>query len=96
MPAIAQTTSQLGSARSQKQIKWAPSNGWGRLNKLPEPERTAAHFIAYLVTTIYESGPTSMFALDDAGNIGTILQALTNANMIRTHEIDGVHRWSRR
>lgn len=75
---------------------WAPIHGWGWLATLPEPERSAAEFLAWAVQ---ESGtisaPVHFLAFPDVGDVDMVIAALERENLIRTYETSGVRRWER-
>lgn len=75
--------------------QWEPEVGWNEIDLLPEPERTSSRFIAYLVSTIYQSGTTDMFDLPDAGDHALILRTLEGSGMIDTFQSHGIRRWAR-
>jgi hypothetical protein len=76
-------------------VSWSPPGGWAWSKGLAEPDRLTAELIAYLTQRIYESGPVSMFALPDAGDLEDVLASLRQAGLIRLVERSGIRRWER-
>ncbi len=78
-----------------ERVEWMPDQGWGWSQNLPEPERTAAQVLAYIVQRIYANGPVKMLHPPDGGDGHRVVAALKDAQLIRTYERGGIARWER-
>ncbi|MDP9394140.1 MAG: hypothetical protein M3Q27_07740 [Actinomycetota bacterium] len=78
-----------------ERVEWMPDHGWAWAEHLPEPERTAAQVLAYIVQRIYASGPITMLHLPDGGDGDGVVDALDGARLIRRYDRGGVQRWKR-
>lgn len=75
---------------------WIPDDGWGFLDEVPAEARAGGMFVTYLVTKIYGSGPTSMFAvpgLDE--HLAAVLDALHAAGVVHIERRGPLVRWHR-